>query len=150
MWHREDNTHAAAWCSCRDEMYYIDASDKKIRTVLGSGAKETAAVPWKVETGTITALTSSSKYPDRIANKKYVGRMLIRMALEQGATMQAYIQYDSGTWEKLWSMTGKNLRTFSFPVRPHRCDHFRLRLTGMGGAKIYSITKTLEQGSDEM
>ena len=64
--------------------------------------------------------------------------------------MQAYIQYDSGTWEKLWSMTGKNLRTFSFPVRPHRCDHFRLRLKGMGGAKIYSITKTLEQGSDEM
>nr|DAH69934.1 MAG TPA: stabilization protein [Caudoviricetes sp.] len=150
VWHREDNTHAEAWCSCRDEMYYIDASDKKIRTVLGSGTKETAAVPWKVETGTITALTSSSKYPDRIANKKYVGRMLIRMALEQGATMQAYIQYDSGTWEKLWSMTGKNLRTFSFPVRPHRCDHFRLRLTGAGGAKIYSITKTLEQGSDEM
>ena len=150
VWHREDNTHAEAWCSCRDEMYYIDAADKKIRTVLGSGTKETAAVPWKVETGTIVALTSSSKYPDRIANKKYVGRMLIRMALDPGATMQAYIQYDSGTWEKLWSMTGKNLRTFSFPVRPHRCDHFRLKLTGTGGAKIYSITKTLEQGSDEM
>ena len=150
VWHREDNTHAEAWCSCRDEMYYIDASDKKIRTVLGSGTKETAAVPWKVETGTIVALTSSSKYPDRIANKKYVGRMLIRMALDPGATMQAYIQYDSGTWEKLWSMTGKNLRTFAFPVRPHRCDHFRLKLTGTGGAKIYSITKTLEQGSDEM
>lgn len=150
VWHREDNTHAEAWCSCRDEMYYIDAADKKIRTVLGSGTKETAAVPWKVETGTIVALTSSSKYPDRIANKKYVGRMLIRMALDPGATMQVYIQYDSGGWEKLWSMTGKNLRTFSFPVRPHRCDHFRLKLTGTGGAKIYSITKTLEQGSDEM
>lgn len=150
VWHREDNTHAEAWCSCRDEMYYIDAADKKIHTVLGSGTQETAAVPWKVETGTITALTSSSKYPDRIANKKYVGRMLIRMALDPGATMQAYIQYDSGGWEKLWSMTGRNLRTFAFPVRPHRCDHFRLRLTGTGGAKIYSITKTLEQGSDEM
>ena len=150
VWHREDNTHAEAWCSCRDEMYYIDAADKKIRTVLGSGTKETAAVPWKVETGTIVALTSSSKYPDRIANKKYVGRMLIRMALDPGATMQVYIQYDSGGWEKLWSMTGKNLRTFAFPVRPHRCDHFRLKLTGTGAAKIYSITKTLEQGSDEM
>lgn len=150
VWHREDNTHAEAWCSCRDEMYYIDAADKKIRTVLGSGTKETAAVPWKVETGTIVALTSSSKYPVRIANKKYVGRMLIRMALDPGATMQVYIQYDSGGWEKLWSMTWKNLRTFAFPVRPHRCDHFRLKLTGTGGAKIYSITKTLEQGSDEM
>lgn len=151
VWHREDNTHAKAWCSCRDEMYYIDAVDRKIRTVLGSGTQETAAIPWKAETGTIVALTSSTKYPDRIANRKYVGRMLIRMALEPGSTVQAYVEYDSGgTWEKLWSMTGKNLRTFSFPVRPHRCDHFRLKLEGTGGAKIYSITKTLEQGSDEM
>ena len=151
VWHREDTTHAEAWCSCRDEMYYIDAADKKIRTVLGSGTAETAAIPWKAETGTIVALTGSTKYPDRIADRKYVGRMLIRMALETGSTVHAYIEYDSsGAWEKLWSMTGKNLRTFSFPVRPHRCDHFRLKLEGTGGAKIYSITKTLERGSDEM
>lgn len=151
IWHREDNTHAAVWCSCQDEMYYIDASDKKIRTVLGSGTKDTSPISWMAETGTIMALTTSSKYPERISNKKFVGRMLIRMSLDAGATMQVYIQYDSsGVWEKLWDMTGKNLRTFSFPVRPHRCDHFRLKLEGTGGAKIYSITKTLERGSDEM
>ena len=151
IWHREDNTHAAAWCSCKDEMYYIDASDKKIRTVLGSGTKDTSPISWMAETGTIMALTTSSNYPERISNKKFVGRMLIRMSLDAGATMQVYIQYDSsGVWEKLWDMTGKNLRTFSFPVRPNRCDHFRLKLEGTGGAKIYSITKTLEQGSDEM
>ena len=150
-WHKEDETHAEAWCSCRDEMYYIDASDKKIRTVLGSGTKDTSPISWMAETGTIMALTTSSNYPEWISNKKFVGRMLIRMSLDAGATMQVYIQYDSsGVWEKLWDMTGKNLRTFSFPVRPHRCDHFRLKLEGAGGAKIYSITKTLERGSDEM
>ena len=150
-WHKEDATHAEAWCSCRDEMYYIDASDKKIRTVLGSGTKDTSPISWMAETGTIMALTTSSNYPEWISNKKFVGRMLIRMSLDAGATMQVYIQYDSsGVWEKLWDMTGKNLRTFSFPVRPHRCDHFRLKLEGTGGAKIYSITKTLERGSDEM
>ena len=150
-WHKEDATHAEAWCSCQDDMYYIDASDKKIRTVLGRGAKDTSPISWMAETGTIMALTTSSNYPEWISNKKFVGRMLIRMSLDAGATMQVYIQYDSsGVWEKLWDMTGKNLRTFSFPVRPHRCDHFRLKLEGTGGAKIYSITKTLEQGSDEM
>lgn len=150
-WHKEDEAHAEAWCSCRDEMYYIDASDKKIRTVLGSGTKDTSPISWMAETGTIMALTTSSKYPEWISNKKFVGRMLIRMSLDAGATMQVYIQYDSsGVWEKLWDMTGKNLRTFSFPVRPHRCDHFRLKLEGTGGSKIYSITKTLERGSDEM
>ena len=150
-WHKEDATHAEAWCSCQDEMYYIDASDKKIRTVLGRGTKETSPISWMAETGTIMDLTTSSNYPEWISNKKFVGRMLIRMSLDAGATMQVYIQYDSsGVWEKLWDMTGKNLRTFSFPVRPHRCDHFRLKLEGTGGAKIYSITKTLERGSDEM
>ena len=150
-WHKEDATHAEAWCSCQDEMYYIDASDKKIRTVLGRGKKDTSPISWMAETGTIMALTTSSNYPEWISNKKFVGRMLIRMSLDAGATMQVYIQYDSsGVWEKLWDMTGKNLRTFSFPVRPHRCDHFRLKLEGTGGAKIYSITKTLERGSDEM
>lgn len=150
-WHKEDATHAEAWCSCQDEMYYIDASDKKIRTVLGRGTKDTSPISWMAETGTIMALTTSSNYPEWISNKKFVGRMLIRMSLDAGATMQVYIQYDSsGVWEKLWDMTGKNLRTFSFPVRPHRCDHFRLKLEGTGGAKIYSITKTLERGSDEM
>lgn len=150
-WHKEDATHAEAWCSCQDEMYYIDASDKKIRTVLGRGTKDTSPISWMAETGTIMALTTSSNHPEWISNKKFVGRMLIRMSLDAGATMQVYIQYDSsGVWEKLWDMTGKNLRTFSFPVRPHRCDHFRLKLEGTGGAKIYSITKTLERGSDEM
>ena len=150
-WHKEDATHAEAWCSCQDEMYYIDASDKKIRTVLGRGTKDTSPISWMAETGTIMALTTSSNSPEWISNKKFVGRMLIRMSLDAGATMQVYIQYDSsGVWEKLWDMTGKNLRTFSFPVRPHRCDHFRLKLEGTGGAKIYSITKTLERGSDEM
>ena len=149
VWHREDNTHAEAWCSCRDEMYYIDAADKKIRTVLGSGQKETDKIRWKAETGNFVSVLSSSKYPDYAADKKYVGRLMLRMALEPGATMQAYVEYDSsGVWEQLWSMTGKNLQTFTFPVRPRRCDHFRLRLVGQGAAKLYSLTKTLEKGSD--
>lgn len=149
VWHREDNTHANAWCSCRDEMYYIDAADGKIRTVLGSGQTETEKIQWRAETGLFVSVLSGAKYPDYAADKKYVGRLMLRMALDPGATMQAYVEYDStGVWEQLWSMTGKTLQTFTFPVRPRRCDHFRLRLVGQGGAKLYSLTKTLEKGSD--
>lgn len=149
VWHREDNTHAKAWCSCRDEMYYIDAADGKIRTVLGSGQTETEKIQWRAETGTFVSVLGSAKYPASAADKKYVGRLMLRMALDPGATMQAYVEYDSsGVWEQLWSMTGKTLQTFTFPVRPRRCDHFRLRLVGQGGAKLYSLTKTLEKGSD--
>jgi hypothetical protein len=45
-------------------------------------------------------------------------------------------------------MVGHNLRSFSVPIRQKRCDHFRLRIEGEGDAKIYSVAKTIEEGSD--
>ena len=46
------------------------------------------------------------------------------------------------------TITSTSLKSFSVPIRPRRCDHFRIRIVGKGPGKIYSITKTLEIGSD--
>lgn len=139
MWHREDNTHAKAFCSCRGEMYFID-SDNTIKTVLGTGTKESSPVKWMCETGVIGA-----NMPD----KKYVSRLVVRMSLEMGARAMFFIQYDScGAYEPLFTMTGTSLKSFTVPIRPRRCDHFKLKIEGVGDMKLYSITKTIEQGSD--
>lgn len=140
MWHKEDNTHADAFCSCRNEMYYIDHDSGKIRTVFGSGTQDESPVEWMAETGVI-----GMEYPDR----KYISRIVIRMSLVVGTVVKFYAEYDSsGEWEQVFTMQGKVLRSFAIPIRPKRCDHFRLRITGEGEAKVYSITKTLETGSD--
>lgn len=140
MWHKEDNTHADAFCSCRNEMYYIDHDSGKIRTVFGSGTQDESPVEWMAETGVI-----GMEYPDR----KYISRIVIRMSLVVGTVVKFYAEYDSsGEWEQVFTMQGKALRSFAIPIRPKRCDHFRLRITGEGEAKVYSITKTLETGSD--
>ena len=140
MWHKEDNTHALSFCSSRGELYYIDAEDKAIRTVLGSGTAETNSIEWMAETGVM-----GTSMPD----KKYISRILMRLYLDLGTTVSFYIQYDSiGDWEFISTVVGTTLRSFSIPIRPRRCDHFRLRIVGKGEAKIYSITKTIEQGSD--
>ena len=34
------------------------------------------------------------------------------------------------------------------PVKPRRCDHLKIRFTGTGDAKIFSVTRILEVGSD--
>ena len=39
--------------------------------------------------------------------------------------------------------------SISVPIRPRRCDHLRLRVVGEGEAKIYSIAKVVEEGSDD-
>ena len=140
MWHKEDAVQAEAFCSCRGEMYYIDHADKKIRTVFGSGEKDTLPVPWMAETGII-----GTSMPD----KKYLSRLLWRMSLSPGAKAAFYVQYDSsGEWEHVCTVRGTTLRSFPVPIRPRRCDHLRLRIVGEGEAKIFSVTRTIEQGSD--
>ena len=138
MWHREDNTKAEQFCNCRGDLYYIDSG--KIKTVRGTGDKETTPIQWMAETGII-----GTDSPD----KKYISRIDVRMSLSYESSVYFYIQYDSSDeWEHLFVMTGNNLRSFSVPIRPKRCDHMRLRIVGEGDAKIYSICKTVEQGSD--
>ena len=140
MWHHEDNTHADCFCSCREEMYFIDHADKKIRTVFGGGTKDTKPVEWMAETGVIGVDS-----PD----KKYLSRLTVRMWLDIGTQVYFFVQYDSGgEWEHLFTMTGNSLRSFAVPIRPKRCDHLRIRIVGEGDAKIYSIAKVIEEGSD--
>ena len=140
MWHKEDNIQLDSFCSYMNEMYGIDHDTKHIITMLGSGTVDSKKVPWMIETGLI-----GMSMPDM----KYISRLLIRMSLEVGAKVEISIQYDSmGDWEQVCQMTVTSLRSFSVPVRPRRCDHFRIRIEGEGVGRIYSITKTIEQGSD--
>ena len=140
MWHREDNTRAVDFCNCRGDLYYIDYADKQIKTVKGTGVSETDKISWEAITGII-----GTDSPD----KKYISRLDVRMSLQVGTRVVISAEYDSsGEWEYLFMMAGINLRSFAVPIRPKRCDHLRLRIEGIGDAKIYSICKTIEQGSD--
>ena len=138
MWHKEDDLLPSAFCSCRGELYAIAGGE--IITMLGSGTQDAEEVEWMAQTGEI-GITS----PDM----KYISRLTVRMLLDVGAEARLLAQYDfSDVWEELCVLQGTSLRSFSVPIRPKRCDHMKLRLEGVGNVKVYSITKTIEQGSD--
>ena len=140
MWHREDGTEVMDFCSCRGDLYYIDWTDNQIKSVKGAGVPENKAIEWEAVTGVI-----GTDSPD----KKYISRIDVRMMLAVGARVHFYVEYDSvGEWKHLFSMNGVTLQTFAVPIRPQRCDHLRLKIVGEGDAKIYSICKTIEWGSD--
>ena len=140
LWHREDNTRVDDFCSCREELYFINHSDHQIKSMFGGGVRDAAKVKWMAETGYLG--TDSP-------GKKYISKLNLRMSLELNAVVFFYVQYDSSdVWEFLFRMEGTTLRSFTVPIRPRRCDHFRLRIEGEGEAKIFSIAKTIEQGSD--
>lgn len=140
LWHREDNLHASFFASFKGELYCVDAEDRNIITLLGSGEEYEEEVEWMVETGEI-GVTS----PDM----KYISRMTLRTKLEVGTVMDIYAQYDmSDEWVHVGHFRGTDLRSFSIPIRPRRCDFMRLKIEAKGKGQIHAITKTIEQGSD--
>lgn len=140
IWHKEDNTQVRAFCPIDEEIYYTDTETIGIRTIFGAGTVDASPISWMAETGVIGFYS-----PD----KKYLSRLSVRLSMDIGSRVVISIQYDSaGQWTRVCAMTGHTLRTFTLPIRPKRCDHFRMRIEGEGQAKIYSITKTTEQGSD--
>lgn len=140
MWHREDSTQTVLFCSCGDDLYYLDYATNRIMTVGGTGMKESEPIRWSAVSGIF-----GTDSPD----KKYISRMDVRMKLDVGARVSFYAEYDSsGDYEYLFTMTGKTLQSFSVPIRPRRCDHLRLKIVGVGEAKIFSVCKTTEGGSD--
>lgn len=139
LWHREDGLHAASLCPCRGVLYAIDGGSGNIITLSGGGETE-GRVKWIAQTGEL-GLSS----PDR----KYISRLNIRMQLELGTELLIQAQYvPDGNWETLCGLRGSGLRSFSVPVMPRRSDWLRLRFLGEGDGRIYSITRTVEQGSD--
>lgn len=113
------------------------AHDNQVSELSGT---EEGDVAWSCETGLIGYST---------VEQKYVSRFNIRMSLARDAYMDVLVQYDSdGVWHNQGRIQGVGTRTFMLPVRPRRCDHFRIRLEGSGDVRIYSFAKIFEAGSD--
>ena len=137
LWHKEDDTHASQFASAGGELYFLAYG--KIQSVLGTGTKEEGALRFMAETGMI-----GTDSPDR----KYIARLDIRLSLSVSDEIDFYIEYDSsGKWEHLQTVFGHGTGSFSIPIRPRRCDHLRLRMEGKGDVKIFSLCKTMEEGS---
>lgn len=146
MWCKEDDTQALYFCRHEDDLYFIDVADNKMKSVKGTLLYDVEEkgmedkFRWFAESGNV-----GYSSPDN----KYIARINVRISLEFGTNVDFYLQYDSdGEWEHKFNMCGKGTRTFTVPVIPKRCDHFKYKIVGKGGCKIHSITKTMEQGSD--
>ena len=140
LWHREDGTHAMCFAKWANDLYYIDVDSGDLFTVNGSEGTVENEVRWSATTGLIGYT---------YVGRKYISRFNLRMALPEGSTADLYIEYDSdGTWHHSGHMRGYGTGSFNLPVRPRRCDHFRVRIEGHGEVRVYSMAKVFEAGSD--
>lgn len=142
FWYREDSTHAQGFASLDGQLYYVDG-DGKLMAVRGrqeTGATLEGPVAWYAETGDMLV-----SMPDN----KYVSRIQIRAHVEQDSTLTIEAMYDSDDeWVTILSRGYSRKASFTMPIIPRRCDHFRLRISGVGRSCVYGISKEIEEGSE--
>ena len=105
----------------------------------GTYGEAESAFEWYAESGNIGYA---------VANKKTVGRMLLRLDVSPGAYARVQIAYDRDkAYTDIYTTGESGIGSVLVPVKPHRCDHFRLRICGKGQVKLISVCKTIYGGS---
>ena len=145
FWHREDSLRVTCMADTGDALYMAD-QDGALWAVgnYGDMAQE-EPFNWELVSGAIGY---------SLTEQEYLKRMDIRMKLEPGSVVAASVMYDDdGTWHAVGGMEGEPeggnavTKTADIPIRPRRCDHFRIKLEGDGDVTIYSIAREIERGS---
>ena len=151
-WHKEDSTIVLGFGRVDDELFYIDENANTLVSVNGTQGEAEKDFDWAAEFdlyGTAANTAGGYDSPQRIRNSKYISMFKIRMYLDPEAEMTLWIKYDEDSmYRKQGTRRGNSLKTFVLPVVPRRCDHLRVKLTGKGEARIYSISRILEVGGD--
>ena len=145
IWMHEDNLHAEGFTAWGDELYV--KSGNQIIALNGTTGTPESKVEWLADSGVIAYMQGVKGLG--VQPVRYVSRFSIRLKMEKGAKLKVFIEYDSsGEWVYSGEVLVRDINSFVLPIRPRRCDHMRLRLSGEGAVQIFSIARVLERGSD--
>ena len=123
-------------------------ADGRLWRLDGSRGTAEGPVSWEAEFADFARV-----YEDMVGlsqNKKGLLRLRVRCALPEGGRLEALVMYDSdGVWHSAGALEGPAAKgSRGLPLILRRCDHFRLKLRGVGGAVIYSLTALRYPGSE--
>ena len=145
MWCVEDACGAVDFATADGKLYIAggrgDTDGKYPICVSAPGMAAEADMPWSFTTPRIGY---------GLPNRKYVSRVLIRLEIGDAALPTVELSRDGGAWEALpcaarVGTDGARTGTIAIPIRPRRCESFRIRVSGIGTYKLTGITKYMEE-----
>lgn len=144
VWHKEDNLNVLQFAVDGTSLYAL-AKDGALWAMGGeddpyeghSGKEK--EIHWSAETGEIGLYDTENRF---------VSRIVLRLSGQAGASIQIYAAWDESDWQLLASKELFGGQALLLPILPQRCGHMRLKLTGTGDVRLYSISKLQEQGSE--
>lgn len=145
MWFREDNLEVQFFAEDKGNLYYIDAENKLcvMDCEQYDGAipikKKEEAFEWYGESGDIGIAEPDGKWYSEIQ---------IRLKIEAETKVYISLQYNSdGQWVQVAAIENQPKGAYTIPITTPKVDHMKIRISGEGAAKIYSISKYYEKGS---
>ena len=151
LWLREDATEAVAWAWWDGVLCCLDRTGALWQ--VGDAAH--AALPAPAGTPeTVRSVAEFNDFTDRTLDRKHPTRLRLRLELDAGAALRIALQYDGdGVWRDECVLAPGGKRTVAVPLLPRRCDHYRVRLAGEGGWKLWELarenTVNRKSGSNE-
>ena len=147
MWFREDNTQVKFFAEDKGNLYFINSKNELWVTDSENYDEEYAkcsekepSFEWFAESGDI-----GIQQPD---SKRY-SDIQIRLSMSPGAQVSIYTQYDSdGIWVEQEVLKNREKGSYTVNINTPKVDHFKIKICGKGEAKIYSISKWYEAGSE--
>ena len=145
MWCAEDACGAVDFATADGKLYIAggrgDTDGKYPICVSAPGMAAETDMPWSFTTPRIGY---------GLPNRKYVSRVLIRLEIGDAALPTVELSRDGGAWEALSCAArvgtdGARTGSITIPIRPRRCESFRIRVSGVGAYKLTGITKYMEE-----
>ena len=122
-----------------DSIYNFPSENVYPGPVVAGDLEET--LKWSVTTGD---LGFDNPY------NKYLKRINLRMQQDVNSKVKIEVEYDSsGEWDYVTEHYTSKKKSYEIPIAVKRADHVRLRISGWGEFKLYSLTKAVEGGSGE-
>lgn len=156
QWHKEDASHAVSFCRHGGNLLMQETGGGV--WVVSEGAEvgeyleAEKDVRWMAEFADFAEQYASQRYGVSSDNAAHKGlsKILLRMELGEGAQMRIETMYDSsGVWKVDANIQNSGAkRSYNIPLNAKRADHYRIRLSGCGSVKIYSMAREYIQGSD--
>ncbi len=145
LWHIEDGSRCIGFARWNGNLYYLN--DRGELWITGSIADAPAD---STPEGDFEWFAEFGDFTEGSPEKKGVGKLQVRLELEAGAWVKASLQFDSdGVWREAGTVMNENVkRSYILPIVPRRGDHYRLKLEGYGGCRVYSIARQSYTGSD--
>lgn len=135
-WHVEDEAWAGPCVTWQDKLYYtVQASDEDANLICYEGSSADG-VAWFAESDEL-----SLELPEH----KFIYYLRLRFRLDLGSECRVLISYDDGPWLRKGTLHGNRLGSGEINIWPKRCDHFKLRIEGLGGAELQSISYRIER-----